>query len=328
MRRPWLAPLNPLYAAGVALRNARIAHVRSMRRLNWPVVSIGNLSTGGAGKTPLTIVLALLLKGAGFEVDILSRGYGREGSTPAKVPQEGTAAEFGDEPLLIAREAGVPVYVAGQRYQAGLLAEADRAGALRLGVHLLDDGFQHRQLHRDVDILLINRADWHDSLLPAGNLREPLQAIKRASLLAIPTDEPELDAELRKWGWKGPVWRLQRRIEVPKIDGPVIAFCGIARPEQFFAGLESGGLRVASKIVFPDHHRYSARDVDRLLAAASSAGAAALITTEKDHVRLGSLNVALSRMFPLKTARLEIDIEDAEGAIQWLMERLHPFTDR
>ncbi len=339
MRRPWLAPLNPLYAAGVALRNAGIAHGwRPVQRLRRPVISIGNLSTGGAGKTPLTIALALLLKRAGFQVDVLSRGYGRESRAPARVRPDGTAIEFGDEPLLIARETGVPVYVAGQRYQAGLLAEAEANGANAPGqgnsgqqiidrsrspsVHILDDGFQHRQLHSDVDILLMNRADWHDCLLPAGNLREPLRAIKRASVLAIPIDEPEREAELREWGWKGPVWRIRRRMEVPTVDGPVVAFCGIARPEQFLAGLEPAGLRVAARIVFPDHHKYSARDLWRLQAAAQTSGAAALITTQKDQVRLGSLPENSPIKVPLLTARLRAEIEDEDAILHYLTRRI------
>ncbi len=325
MRRPWLAPLTPLYAAGVALRNAGFVH-GPVRCLRWPVISVGNLSTGGAGKTPLTIELAKLLTDNGFHVDVLSRGYGRESTTPARVRSEGTAAELGDEPLLIARETGVPVFVASQRYQAGLLAEAEADAAKASGqhnidqsrslsAHLLDDGFQHRQLHRDVDILLMNRADWHDSLLPAGNLREPLSAIRRANVLAIPADDSELEAELRAWGWQGPTWRLQRRMEVPTVNGPVVAFCGIARPQQFFAGLEAAGMRVAARMVFRDHHRYSKRDLDRLQAAARSAGAAALITTEKDQVRLGSLPASLPIEVSFLTAQLRVQIEGEAAAV-------------
>ncbi len=218
MRRPWLAPFTPLYAAGVALRNASFAPVGPVRRLRWPVISIGNLSTGGAGKTPLTIALAKLLTGNGFHVDVFRAATaGRAAHRPGFAPK-GTAAEFGDEPLLIARETGVPVYVAAQRYEAGLLAEAEADAASlpdreirqqvrsksKPFVHLLDDGFQHRQLHRDVDILLMNRADWQDSLLPAGNLREALHAARRANILAIPADDPGLEAELSAWGWRGP----------------------------------------------------------------------------------------------------------------------------
>ena len=339
MRRPWLAPFTPLYAAGVALRNTSFTR-RPVRRLCWPVISVGNLSTGGAGKTPLTIELAKLLTDNGFHVDVLSRGYGRENSAPARVRPKGTAAEFGDEPLLIARETGVPVYVAAQRYQAGLLAEAEADAASPAGqgdsgqhkfdqsrspsAHILDDGFQHRQLHRDMDILMMNRTDWHDSLLPAGNLREALHAARRANILAIPADDSGLEAELKVWGWRGPIWRLQRRMEVPKVNGPVVAFCGIARPEQFFAGLEAAGMRVAARMVFRDHHRYSAHDVDRLLAAARSVGATALITTEKDQIRLGSLAASLPIELSFLTARLRVEIEGEAAAVdaltRWLRD--------
>ena len=322
MRRPWLAPLVPLYAAGVALRDLQIRNGwKPVRRLRWPVISVGNLSTGGAGKTPLTITLARLLKRSGIRVDVLSRGYGREGHAAARVKPEGTAVEFGDEPLLITSEGGVPVYVAPQRYDAGILAEAedDPCGQR---VHILDDGFQHRQLARDVDIMILDRADLQDSLLPAGNLREPLRAIRRAHVIAIPADDTQLEAELHRRGWSAKIWRLHRHMEVPSIQGTTAAFCGIARPEQFFTGLETAGLRLAVRTVFRDHHRYTAPDVSGLIAAARAAGAAALITTEKDRVRLGALAAAFSPELPLTAALLRIEIEDETSAIEWLTSRL------
>jgi tetraacyldisaccharide 4'-kinase len=323
MRRPWLAPLTPLYAAGLALRNWRIESGREpVRRLHFPVVSIGNLSTGGSGKTPLAIALARALAARGLHVDVLSRGYGRRDRRPARVDPEGTAEEFGDEPLLIARATGAPVCVARQRYDAGLLAEAARPDPDRPAVHLLDDGFQHRQLHRDVDILLLNHEDWRDSLLPAGNLREPLVAARRACVLAIPADEPDLEAKLKAWGWQGPVWRLHRKMEIPRIEGAVVAFCGIARPEQFFAGIEAAGLRIAARFAFPDHQRYTGADLRRLVTVANASSAAALITTGKDRVRMGTLARAFPESPPLLTASLEIEIERENAAIEWLMERL------
>jgi tetraacyldisaccharide 4'-kinase len=333
MKRPWLAPFVPLYAAGVAWRNRRIERcAEAVRNLDWPVVSIGNLSTGGAGKTPLTIALAKALTARGLHVDVLSRGYGRRSKLPARVDPDGTADEFGDEPLLIARETGVPVYVAAQRYQAGLLAEADAPEGKDGAVHLLDDGFQHRQLHRDVDILLLNGQDWEDSLLPAGNLREPLGAANRATVLAVPADEPAFEQYLREIvpfdrctelpRWIEPIWQLKRTMQVPECDGPVVAFCGIARPEQFFAGLETGGLRLAACVAFADHRRYTAADLSRLVAAARTTGASALITTEKDHVRLGALAQSIPASVPLKTARLRIEIEDESAALDWLVGRL------
>jgi tetraacyldisaccharide 4'-kinase len=321
--RKLLLPLVPAYRLALALRELRLGTKwEPVRRLRWPVVSIGNLSTGGSGKTPLTIALARMLENHGLRVDVLSRGYGRHGHHAARVDPDGTAEEFGDEPLVIARETCVPVYVAAQRYEAGLLAESERSADSRFGLHILDDGFQHRQLYRNVDILLLDRLDWEDGLLPAGNLREPLKAARRAGVIAISADDTELEDALCAWGWVGPVWRLRRTMEVPPVDGSVVAFCGIARPEQFFAGLEAAGLKIAARIAFPDHRRYTAADLRRVVAAARNTGAVALITTEKDKVRLENLSFAFPEPIPLKTVRLHIEIEDENEAIEWLVNWL------
>lgn len=320
--RPMLAPLTPLYRLALALREAGLrSGLRPVRHLSWPVVSIGNLSTGGAGKTPLTIALAQALTRRGLYVDVLSRGYGRMSRDPARVDPRGTAEEFGDEPLEIARATGVPVYMAAQRYEAGLLAERD-AEKQSSCIHLLDDGFQHRQLHRDIDILLLNSGDLKDRLLPAGNLREPLGAMHRASCIAIPAEDHELEAELKTRGWQGEIWRIRRRMEVPRIDGPVIAFCGIARPEQFFQGLENAGLQLAARIAFPDHHRYTQGDLDRLRDTARNASAAVFVTTEKDRVRLGKFSADLSAAAPIQTARLRVEVDNEASAIDWLSATL------
>ncbi|MGA3130737.1 MAG: tetraacyldisaccharide 4'-kinase [Terracidiphilus sp.] len=316
--RPFLWPLVPVYRLALALREMQLRKgLKPVRRLRWPVVSVGNLSAGGAGKTPLVIALAKALATRGVHVDVLSRGYGRNSALPLLVELNGTAEEFGDEPLEIARAAEVPVVVAAERYEAGLLAE--RAAFPGLGLHLLDDGFQHRQLHRDVDILLLSSRDLTDHLLPAGNLREALHAAERASVFAIPADEPEVAEWIASRGSKKTVWRLRRRMDVPQVDGPVVAFCGIARPEQFFEGLERAGVRVAARFAFADHHCYTARNLERMAAAAQKAGAAALLTTEKDRVRMGALAEGLPASVPLKTARLRIEIEDEAAAIDWLM---------
>jgi tetraacyldisaccharide 4'-kinase len=339
--RRLLIPLVPIYRLALALRELRLrSGLEQVRRLHYPVVSVGNLSTGGSGKTPLTIALAQALAVRGLHVDILSRGYGRKSKLASRVDPNGAAEDFGDEPLLIARETGLPVYVASQRYDAGLLAEAEALPTSEQNhppiVHLLDDGFQHRQLRRDVDILLLNRNDLTDCLLPAGNLREPVRALQRATVLAIPAGEPEVEQYLREIidrhsetsRWIGPVWRLRRTMEIPAVSGPVAAFCGIARPEQFFAGLEASGLHLAARAAFPDHHRYTAHDLDRLIAAARAAGATALITTEKDLVRLGNLASVFSESLPLKTARLRIEIEDQDSVLDWLVDRLKQVAER
>jgi tetraacyldisaccharide 4'-kinase len=346
--RQWLLPLVPLYRLALRYREMRLGSDQEpVRRLRFPVISVGNLSIGGSGKTPFTIALARLLISKGIRVDVLSRGYGRRDHRPARVNFDGTAEAYGDEPLLIARETGAPVYVAPQRYDAGLMAEqpfepsqvsgqnlrrADAAiqekAALtpeRTLIHILDDGFQHRQLFRDVDILLVHSADFHDHLLPAGNLREPLHAARRASVLAIPAEDSDFESELRAWGWTGPIWHIHRRMDIPGVAGPVLAFCGIARPDQFFAGLESAGVRIAARTAFRDHHPYNREDVNRLLAAAQARGATALITTKKDRVRLGTLASQLSTELPLETADLRIEFEDPEAVVEWLDERLSLF---
>lgn len=324
MRRPWLAPFVPLYVAGAALR----ARMQTQQRLSWPVVSIGNLSTGGSGKTPLAIYLAQQLTHRGFAVDVLSRGYGRASSAAAKVDVKGSAEQYGDEPLLIARAAGVPVYVAPRRYDAGMMAEQtlqEQGSISRIEgprAHILDDGFQHRKLARDVNILLLNRDDLSDSLLPAGNLREALGAAERASVIVIPADDPALETDLRARGLTALVWRVRRQMEVPPLMGPAFAFCGIAKPEQFFAGLRNAGVELAETESFRDHHTYSMIDLADMARAAHAYGATALITTEKDAVRLGDLAASLPHALPLVTARLTIAIEDEATAIEWLVARL------
>jgi tetraacyldisaccharide 4'-kinase len=327
--RPLLWPLMPIYRLGLALRELQLrTGLKPVRRLNWPVVSIGNLSAGGAGKTPLTIALAKAFSARGLHVDVLSRGYGRRSALPLLVDPSGTAGKFGDEPLLIAHEAGVPVYVAAERYDAGLLAEAtfeapqNARESRRPEAHILDDGFQHRQLARDIDILLLGRRDLGDHLLPAGNLREPLDAAQRAQVIAIPADEPDVEAEIKKRGWKAQLWRIRRHMEIPRFDGPVAAFCGIARPDQFFQGLESVAIKLVSRTVFSDHHNYTAADLARVDSAARKAGAAALFTTEKDRVRIGTLAATLPASLPIQTVALRIEIEDEKAAIDWLISRL------
>ncbi len=318
--RPLLWPLVPFYRLGLALRELQLrSGLKPIRRLRWPVVSIGNLSTGGSGKTPLTIALARALAVRGLHVDVLSRGYGRTSSLPARVDPTGAVSDFGDEPLLIAREAGVPVYVAAERYEAGLLAESDHSAFSTSDLHLLDDGFQHRQLARDLDILLLSRRDMDDHLLPAGNLREALHAAERAQVIAVPADEPEVTERVKPWGREGTIWRLHRRMEIPHLDGLVAAFCGIALPEQFFEGLERAGVKLTARTAFPDHHIYSARDLERLASEARTAGASALLTTEKDRIRLGSLAETLPASLPLEVVPLRVEIENEREVVDGLM---------
>jgi tetraacyldisaccharide 4'-kinase len=319
--RPWLAPLVPFYAAGAALRSASLRlGLEPVRHLGWPAVSVGSLSAGGAGKTPFVIALAALFTDSGLAVDVLSRGYGRRDGRAARVDPAGSAEVFGDEPILVAQDALIPVYVGARRIEAGRLAETTGAPP---GVHLLDDGFQHRQLARDVDIALVSSADLQDWLLPAGNLREPLGALGRADVLAIEARDEAALARLEALKL-GPavgqqVWRYRRSMRFPNFREPVLAFCGIARAGQFFAGIRAAGIAVAAEQAFPDHHRFKAADLVLLRELALRTGAASLMTTAKDLVRLRELPpLAL----PVNVAELVVELEDWVAASNWLQESL------
>jgi len=301
-------PISAIFAAGVALRNALYDRgVFKVHKLARPVVSIGNISVGGSGKTPFVIALGELLQQRGIEFDVLSRGYGRRSTEIAVVDPNGTPEQFGDEPLLIARKLRAPVIVGADRYQAGLLAEKRFSSKL----HLLDDGFQHRRLHRDFDIVLLPAEDQRGTLLPTGRLREPLSALKRADAIVLPEPaETPLHAKS--------VWRARRQMEIAA-DGRLIAFCGIARPQQFFDALQTARQEIAGTLAFGDHHRYAQRDIDRLLALKNQTGAAGFVTTEKDAINLGTLSAQLQ---PLRTATLRIDLESHDTVMAEMLKTL------
>jgi tetraacyldisaccharide 4'-kinase len=306
-------PFSTIFGAGVAVRNALYDRgILKARRLACPVISVGNISVGGSGKTPFVIALGRLLKDRGIAFDVLSRGYGRRGRTVAVVDSDGSPEQFGDEPLLIARKLQVPVIVGASRYQAGLLAE--RKFAPRL--HLMDDGFQHRGLHRDFDIVMLPASDMEDTLLPGGRLREPVSALRRADALVV---TGQLAAQKNVAAPKNVVWRARRQMIIAGIEGKAIAFCGIARPEQFFFGLSDLGIDIAQRVFFPDHHRYTEKDTARLLEVKARAGAKILITTEKDLINLGSLAASLE---PLQAAEIVLWLEDPNLALSTLFGTL------
>lgn len=312
-----LAFLTPIYAAALAAKNAAYSRGWAQpRRLAWPVVSVGNLSVGGAGKTPLVIRLARLLAAENVTVDVLSRGYGRSGSGVERVEVADEAACFGDEPLLIARAAKIPVYVGASRYEAGLLAEHDAASA---GIHLLDDGFQHRRLARALDIVVVHASDFEASLLPAGRLREPLASLKRASAIVLRSEDRALEEELRKRGIFAPVWIQQRRLVVESVTRAV-AFCGIARPEEFFSALRAQNVELAATLALRDHQAYSVTEIARLTALLRQHAAQCFLTTEKDSARMTHTQRArLEEIAPLCVARLEVSLEDESAIVRQLL---------
>src|ERR1700748_3278686 len=185
VRRPWLLPLAPLYGAALALKRQLFSWgLLKPSHLESTVISVGSVSAGGAGKTPVVLMLPGILRHRGYAVRILTRGYKRNSETIAKVEPFDDARWHGDEPVLLAQRSGVPVYVGADRYLAGVMAEQSEPSE-KLVVHLLDDGFQHRRLARDIDIVLLTQADVEDSLLPAGNLREPLAALAKADVVVL-----------------------------------------------------------------------------------------------------------------------------------------------
>jgi tetraacyldisaccharide 4'-kinase len=299
-------------------------HPEARRALARPVVSVGNLVVGGSGKTPLVAHLARLLREAGERPSILTRGYGRTAPVDGVVvvhDGERLRADLGrsgDEPLMLARSVGAAVLVSPDRYLAGRLAEA------RLGctVHLLDDGFQHLALARDVDLLIVDREDLEERLLPFGRLREPIDAARHADALLVANGEGG-----HAFGAAVRTFDLVRRPGAIRCIGaaaiapgdPVVLVAAVARPDRFRAEADAAGWAVREALVFRDHHRFTARDVARMADRVRAAGARAVLTTEKDVMRLLPFRPL---PFPLAWAPLEVTAAPAEAFRAWLLDRI------
>src|SRR6266478_333711 len=287
-RRLWLLPLAPLYGAALAMKR-RLFQLGWLKqnRLENPVISVGSVSAGGAGKTPMVLLLARILRHRGYAVRILTRGYKRSSDVTSRVEPFDDAAWQGDEPVLLAQRSGVPVFVGADRYQAGVMAEHGEPTE-KLVVHLLDDGFQHRKLARDVDIVLLTQADLEDTLLPAGNLREPLAAIAEADVVVLREEEA---ASLRGvvTGLSGEmgapaIWVIRRTLSLGEagdmaLPTKPLAFCGIARPESFTKMLAAQGYEPMDTMIFPDHYAYDDGDMRGLIEHARRVEANGFVTT-------------------------------------------------
>jgi len=333
-RSPW----QWLYAAALAARRRRLG--ARARRLPVPVVSVGNLHWGGGGKTPTTIAVATRLRDRGRSVTVLSRGYGRSTRGPLVVSRgsgpEVAVGDAGDEPHLIARRLpGVAVVVGESRFEAGELA----LGTLepRPDLFLLDDGFAHVRLARDLDLLLFPAADpWAGGrLAPSGRLREPLSAAAGADAVLLTGVEAgasgagggaELAGKLSPFGYSGPGFAavsVAAAVRMPdgRALGPgssVYAVAAIARPEPFFDALERAGLDVVGRRSFRDHHPYPESDVRALEATARELGAETVVTTEKDAAKLAD-----RLRCPL--AVLPIEARPEPAFWEWLDARVEGF---
>jgi tetraacyldisaccharide 4'-kinase len=307
-----LNPLSAIYGAAAGARNALYDRgVLRARRLHGPVISIGNLSAGGSGKTPFVILLGELLKARNIKFDVLSRGYGRNSKGVLLVDPGGLPQEFGDEPLLIARKLQVPVIVGESRYDAGRFAES------RFGqqLHLLDDGFQHRSLARDFDIVLLTPQDANDRLLPAGRLREPFHALRRADAIVLASG-----ASAESFPLAGKlVWRVRRGILPQNVPPRPVAFCAIARPQNFVLQLRTANIEPVAEAFYRDHHAYNEKDVRELLELKQKSEAAGFVTTEKDAVNLGPY---LSALQPLSVIPVKMDLADAANAVDTMLRKI------
>jgi tetraacyldisaccharide 4'-kinase len=307
-----LNPLSAIYGAVTGTRNALYDRgLLRARRLQGPVISVGNLSAGGSGKTPFVMLLGELLKARDIKFDVLSRGYGRKSKGVRLVDPAGLPSEFGDEPLLMARKLQAPVVVGEDRYEAGRFAES------RFGVqlHLLDDGFQHRALARDFDIVLVTPQDAKDKLLPSGRLRESLSSLRRADAVILSSgaaaDSFPLDGKL--------VWRVRRGILPQNVPPRPVVFCGIARPQNFVLQLKTANIEPVAEAFYRDHHAYSEQDVRELLALKQRSEAGGFVTTEKDAVNLGGYLSALS---PLAVIPVKMELSDAANAVDTMLQKI------
>ncbi|WP_052200601.1 tetraacyldisaccharide 4'-kinase [Terriglobus sp. TAA 43] len=335
MKRPWLLPLVPLWAVGAAWKNRAFDRGSvKVEQLELPVISVGSLSAGGAGKTPFVIALGEALRRSGIGFDVLSRGYGRtvDAQAAKRVVGTGSAEEFGDEPLMIARRLGRRVYVAAERAAAGRMAEREHRAQRETGpwVHLLDDGFQHRRLARAVDIVLLTQVDVQDALLPAGDLRESLKSLRRADVIVLRKEEaarlrPVVERVVASAKKKPLVWEMERGfhfVEGAPASSP-LAFCGIARPDAFLESLRLSGVEPASFVALKDHQRYDDGVMQRLVETAERMKANGFVTTVKDAVKLSpAMRATLQRVGPIAVADIEVTICDEARFIPELMKLL------
>lgn len=356
--------MSAVYGRVASLRRSWYAtHPAARRHLARPVISVGNLVVGGSGKTPVVAALSRLLLDMGERPAILSRGYARRNASDGVVVVSdgievlATVEESGDEPQMLARSlAGVPVLVSSDRYLAGCLAER-RFGAT---VTVLDDGFQHLQLERTIDLLLASPDDLDEKVLPSGRLREPLTAARAADAVLVhgPPDEAQgVAARLgvgaaftvaTTYGDIERLWPVRKdrpyveqdrpyveqdrpyverdrpygKVDIPS-SGRVVAVAGIARPQRFFAALRVRGYDVANELTFRDHHWFTADDVTRATATARACHADLVVTTMKDAMRLESLLSRSPEMdIPWGVLPMHVTIESAETFVAWLTDRL------
>ncbi|MCX6133975.1 MAG: tetraacyldisaccharide 4'-kinase [Ignavibacteriales bacterium] len=343
--RPLLLPCSYLFGVGVVIRNwlFDIGVLRS-QSVGVPVISVGNLSAGGVGKTPFVELLVRKLTHKGRNVAVVSRGYKRA-TTGTVVVSNGSvrcaeASDSGDEPAQMALKLGGTVVIVDEQRVRGAQYAVDKFGVTAI---VLDDGFQHRYIRRDADIVIMSAEEVHNPgwLLPAGNRREPLASLRRASLVAISRCESVLHYEealrsLRQWTNKPSIGLATKvsacrkastrfSIDLAGLKGKtVLAFSGIGNPKSFRKTLDALGVLVKTHVEFPDHHPYDGSELKKLEEEGRALGVDFLITTEKDVARF-DMNNAAHTAFLEQAALYFVEIEQiilqGEPDLNGLLER-------
>jgi tetraacyldisaccharide 4'-kinase len=342
-----LAPLGALYSVAMRMRRALYQQgTFKVHQINAPVISVGNITTGGTGKTPLVEWVARSVANEGRRVCILTRGYGRADVKKRVIVSNGEqilsdAREGGDEPLQLAE---------ALQGKAAVISDADRAAAARYAlenlqseVFILDDGFQHLRIARNLDLVVVDATNpWGgEKLLPRGRLREPLRELGRADCIILTRSEQSRDidslrrqAERLSGGRPVLLSRMRTRSLRPLdqisnsnlsethpsslISHPFAALCAIGNPSAFFKHIERDGYLLNYAQAFPDHHIYTQKDVDEFVMKARRAGAQALMTTAKDEVKLRSLRFDL----PCFVLEIELDFDDGEKLAGMIREAI------
>jgi tetraacyldisaccharide 4'-kinase len=331
--------LSRLWVWGGRLNRTRALARR--RHLHAPVISVGNITVGGTGKTPMVLHLARRLKDAGWKPGILTRGYGRHSPHPRQAVAAGAhvpVSQSGDEPQLFLRAGVAPVGIGADRWRVGQLLERE----FGVDAIILDDGFQHARLDRQVDIVLVDALDPFGGgyPLPLGRLREPLAGLSRADIFVVTRSEAGRVAQsaeqcLRRHNSRAPVFhaRAQPEAWVSAATGETVAidalpysrvaaFCGLGNPEYFWCTLAALGLQAVVRIEFEDHHAYKPRELGFMGRQFRDEGIEAVVTTEKDLVNLCEDPGHLLAPLPLYWLRIGVQIDREDEFLEAIIQRL------
>lgn len=329
-----LRPAAWLYGGIVALRNrAYDRNIFTVVKTGVPVLSVGNIAAGGSGKTPLTEYIVRYLEGRKIKTGVLSRGYKRSTTGPRVVADGeqvfGNADECGDEPYQIARKFQSAIVVVDEDRVRGAQV---MIGRFHPGCVVLDDGFQHRRIARDLDIVLIDGAEWQKvpELLPAGRLREPLSSLGRAGCVILMKSAEDLLSmkDMVQKYFRGPIFVAEKQptSSVRISDGrrstladithtSCIAFCGIAKPDSFRSTVSAVGFDIKRFRSYGDHYRYTAGDLNNLRAMKDQTGADMIVTTEKDAARI--VGTEFGRIVDDRWCFIEIEMNFIEGETEF-----------